>query len=410
MIPRVCLNLRKRNLKKQMKRIAVMHMLDTLEAGGAERVAVTLVNHLPRDRYSPYLCTTRREGPLAESVAADVGRLALNRRHTFDRSSMRRLIDFIRENEIQILHAHGSTLFIARIASLFATRPAVVWHAHYGRLAVEDRPARAHRLMSWGIGGVITVNHALADWAKRRLRVPADRVWYIANFVSIPAPVPGARDLPGAAGSRIVCSANIRAEKDHVTLIRAMARVVREYPAAHLLLMGRETDTQCVNTVRQEISRQGLEGRVHFLGQRRDVPAVLRACDIGVLSSASEGLPMSLLEYGAAGLPAVATRVGQCAEVLDQGRAGILVPPASPELLANALVQLLRSPERRTGLADAFQCRIRNVYSPDAVMGHLCQVYSMVLGQVDSQVTAAGYTSGENVSVPIAHARGSEVN
>ena len=99
----------------QMPRIGVMQMLDTLEAGGAEQVAITIANHLPRGRYDSYLCTTRREGPLAGSIAADVGRLRLARKHSLDPAALARLVRFVQDRQIKIVHAHGSTVFLAKI-------------------------------------------------------------------------------------------------------------------------------------------------------------------------------------------------------------------------------------------------------------------------------------------------------
>jgi glycosyltransferase involved in cell wall biosynthesis len=115
------------------------------------------------------------------------------------------------------------------------------------------------------------------------------------------------------------------------------------------------------------------------LGVRRDVYAILKACDIGVLSSACEGLPLALIEYGMAALPAVATNVGQCGEVLDEGRAGILVASASPEPLAEALLSLLKSPERRLALGKQLHRRVKERYSADAVMKQVCQIYEKIL-------------------------------
>jgi glycosyltransferase involved in cell wall biosynthesis len=125
--------------------------------------------------------------------------------------------------------------------------------------------------------------------------------------------------------------------------------------------------------------QQGLEGNVYLLGERQDVHAILNACDIGVLSSVSEGLPLALLEYGMAALAAVATHVGQCAEVLDEGRAGILVPSASPERLAHALLSLLKSPARSLALGKELQRRVQERYSAGAVMKQVCQIYEKVL-------------------------------
>jgi glycosyltransferase involved in cell wall biosynthesis len=110
-----------------------------------------------------------------------------------------------------------------------------------------------------------------------------------------------AANLPGSRGSRIICLANFRPEKDHFTLVRAMALVVNKVPEAQLLLAGKTNDESYKQAVQREIADRRLESNISVLGERHDVAEILKACDVGVLSSASEGLPMSLLEYGAAG-------------------------------------------------------------------------------------------------------------
>lgn len=362
-----------------MSRINVMHVTDTLDAGGAERVAVNLVNSLPREQYLMHLCTTRRDGPLADLVREDVGRLRLAREQRFDVGALRRLTAHIRRHQIRILHAHESSLFIAAVASLLPPHPVVIWHDHYGRYEMEERPVWLYRLATRGIGGVITVNQPLADWSRRRLHVPVDRVWFIQNFVREAGGDEEPPDLPGKVGGRVVCVANFRSQKDHLTLLRAMALVIQQMPAAHLLLVGDANEPAYFDSVREEIARQDLGRNTSLLGQRRDVTAILRACDIGVLSSASEGLPLALLEYGMAGLPTVATQVGQCAEVLDNGRAGMLVPPAAPDKLAEALISLLRSPERRSDFGKRFHHRVQEVYSSGPIIQQICRVYDTVI-------------------------------
>jgi glycosyltransferase involved in cell wall biosynthesis len=175
--------------------------------------------------------------------------------------------------------------------------------------------------------------------------------------------------------------AHWREQKDHVTLLRAFAIVSRRVPAAHLLLLGTAHDDAYGGRVRRELMALGLEQRVSVLGCREDVAAVLLGCDIGVLSSASEGLPLALLEYGWAGLPAVATRVGECQEVLDGGRAGRLVSPSSPEELAVALLRLLASADERCTLGAALAERVRQVYSPEGAVAAVCRLYeALVVG------------------------------
>ncbi len=364
-----------------MQRLAVLQLIDTLAAAGAERVAVNLANGLPQDRYASYLCTTRADGPLDGSVAAHVGRLRLKRSSRMDFSAVSRLVAFIRANNIRVLHAHSSSLFIARVAAAFEPHPAVIWHAHYGRY-VEDRRPVKYRLASRNIAGVITVNRALADWCSRRLHVAPESIWYVANPVySAPLLDHVALELPGVDGGRIVCVANFRPEKDHFTLIRAMAKVVRTAPGAHLLLAGQCVDDAYLKRVRREIPALGLQNHVTILGERHDIPAILRACDIGVLSSLSEGLPMSLLEYGTAGLATVATKVGQCVSVLDHGNAGILTPPGDAERLADGLLGLLSGPTRRRALGLRFQAFVNHKFNPDRIIGQVCQIYNTVTGE-----------------------------
>jgi glycosyltransferase involved in cell wall biosynthesis len=357
-----------------------MHLVDSLDVGGTERMAVNFVNSLPRERYVPYLCTTRRDGPLEESVGADVVRLRLERKHRFDVVAVRRLVEFNREHGVRLLHAHSSSLFVAVAASGFAPHPAVVWHDHYGRYAVEQRNAFLFRQLVRNASGVIAVSEPLAEWARNRLHVPTERVWYIPNFV-VPAPDSQPPILPGVRGARIVCVANLRPQKDHCTLLRAMALVVQRQPAAHLLLVGAANDAACLDFVKKEISQLELGANVSLLGERHDVAAILRVCDVGVLSSASEGLPLALIEYGMAGLPAVATEVGQCPEVLDQGRAGMLVAPGAARLLAEALLSLLESPDRRAALGLQLRTRVQGFYSSGTIIERACRVYETVLRQ-----------------------------
>ena len=362
-----------------MSRIGVMHVTDTLDAGGAERMAVNIVNLLRRDRYAAHLCTTRREGELASLVTKDVRRLALARKRRFDVAALQRMIAYIRENEIQILHAHGTSLFVAALASVFPPYPAVVWHDHYGRYKFDDRPAWLYRLAAKRISAVIAVNQQLAEWALQRLHLPRQRVRFIPNFVCQTEVALLLPDLPGQRGSRIACVANFRPQKDHLNLVRAMARVVSHEPGAHLLLMGGTGDQAYLKRVREEITKHDLDQHISVLGQRSDVPEILRACDIGVLSSASEGLPLALLEYGMARLPAVATNVGQCPEALNYGRAGLLVAPGDTSELAESLLALMRSPTKRIELADAFYRRVQDVYSPVAVLDQVDHIYHEIV-------------------------------
>jgi len=172
--------------------------------------------------------------------------------------------------------------------------------------------------------------------------------------------------------------ANLRAQKDHLTLLEAMERVLSEVSHAHLLLIGAAGEPAYVRKVQERMRRGTLESHVTWLGARNDVEAVLYRCDIGVLSSQSEGLPLALLEYGMAGLPVVATSVGQCEEVLQGGRAGILVSPSSPSRLADAIISLLKAPGMRTHYGKLLRQRVHEVYGMEENIHRISNFYDAV--------------------------------
>ena len=365
-----------------MENVKVMHLTDSLHAAGRQRVAVNLANLLLNHGYQSYLCTTRADGPLELLVHKNVQRLRLAKTHQLDLRALYSLVDFIREHQIQVLHAHGVSLFMACMASTFPPFPAVVWHDHYGRFGQEKRSVWLYRLGATRIRGVITVSEPLAEWSRSRLHVPTERVWYIPNFscVSASEGIRYSPALPGDPESRIVCVANLRPQKDHLTLLRGMRLVIQSKPRAHLLLVGDSKDPDQYDRIMKEIVQHRLEKHVSLLGERQDVQAILQACSVGVLSSASEGFPLTLLEYGMAGLPVVATKVGQCGEILNGGHAGLLVPPGSPDLLAEALLQCLLSSKRRSELGQRLRIRVQEHYSPNHVVSRICQIYETVLG------------------------------
>src|SRR5215470_165810 len=173
---------------KPASTVGVMHVVDTLDVGGTETVALNLSNRLPRDRYRPYLCTTRhfqRENTLLTELNRDVPQLHLDRKFRFDFDAVARLRNFIRKEDIQLLHLHSTSLFLGRIATLFAPPSVrIIWHDHYGRCELNDRPLGLYHLAAAGADGVIAVNQQLADWATRKLQLSPRRVWYVPNFVT----------------------------------------------------------------------------------------------------------------------------------------------------------------------------------------------------------------------------------
>lgn len=357
------------------RRPPVLQLVDTLDPGGAERTAALLARHLPRDDFRPHLATTRRSGPLAALLPADVVTLHLDRRWRLDPWAAGRLRTHVVRHEVALIHAHGTSVYAAALLAATVRGLRVVAHLHSGRLAT----APASRLLRWALGRadvVVTVSEELSEWVDRQ--AVARRVAYLPNFVEWTSAVP-APDVAAMPGPRLVCLANLRPEKDHPTLLEAFGRLVADGRAGTLLLAGAASDREYAERLHAAVRRLGLAGRVRFLGRRDDAAAVLAASDLAVLPSASEGFPLALLEYGVAGLPTVATAVGQTVEILGDGEAGVLVPAGDAGALAAALDGLLGQPlaARRRGerLAD----RVAGHYAVASGVGRFAALYRTVL-------------------------------
>jgi glycosyltransferase involved in cell wall biosynthesis len=140
----------------------------------------------------------------------------------------------------------------------------------------------------------------------------------------------------------------LKPQKAPLTFIEIAARVAADRPRTHFVLAG---DGELRPAVEARIRETGLEGRVHLLGWRRDVPRLLAAIDVMVLTSLWEGLPRVLPEAIAAGVPIVATGVDGTTDILRDGETGIVRPPGDCEGMARGVAAILRDPEIGRALA-----------------------------------------------------------
>jgi glycosyltransferase involved in cell wall biosynthesis len=347
----------------------VLQLIDSLQAGGAERMAVNYANALVPHIEKSYLCATRQEGPLLKVVNSQVGYLFLNRKKTIDRRAFLKLKRFIKNNEIGIIHAHGSSFFIAALQKMLSPRVVLVWHDHYGN-ELKGRRSFVLRLCSGIFDCIFSVNVDLKRWAETTLR--HKRVYYIKNFI-----VPQERNtayentFQGVVGKRIVCVANLRPVKNHGLLLDAFAKVLAEEPEATLHLFGSQFNDIYAQSILQIIKAD--VPKVYYHGTHPTITEILPYFDLGVLSSDSEGLPLALLEYGQAALPVVVTNVGQCKEVLSGH--GHSVEAGDGKGLAKAMGAYLKNPSQAEKSGRAFQRHILDNYGGDAILSRVLKIY-----------------------------------
>lgn len=355
----------------------VLQLIDSLEAGGAERVAVNIANSLAAKMERSYLCTTRKEGPLKASINNDVGYLFLNKQGVLDVQAIAKLSRFIKSEGIAIIHAHSTSFFLATLVKLRCPNVKIIWHDHYGSSEfLKDRPKNILTFCSRYFSHCIAVNSTLKEWATNQFKkVPAS---VLPNFAVQQCLKPQTQ-LHGIPGKRILHLANLRPQKDHITLLNAFKLMVAACPEWSLHLVGKDFEDDYAKKVKRTIIELGLSSCVFIYGSRTDSDAIIKQSDIGVLSSESEGLPLALLEYGLHALPVVTTNVGDCERVIQNEITGLLVPSKSEIALSEALVTLVQNESLRLQYANNLHSHINTHFSEDAVISQLVSIYNRSL-------------------------------
>lgn len=351
----------------------VLQLIDSLEAGGAERVAVNFSNGLLKYNERSFLCTTRNEGLLKAGLNTKVEYLHLNRTKTIDFKALLALKKFIKKNSISIIHAHSTSIFTAVFVKLLGAKVKLVWHDHYGRSEfLNERPSKGLKFCSLFINQVFSVNDKLVKWSKSTLNIKKSE--YLPNFVAY-SKQEQITKLKGENGFRVVCLANLRPQKDHINLIKAFHLFHKDNQNYTLHLVGKDFNDDYSNEVKTLISDLQLNDVITIYGSCNDTFQILKQASIGVLASKSEGLPLSLLEYGLVSLPVVATNVGDCDKVISHQENGLLIEPNDYKELAKSLQNLSSNSILATRFGNTLNETINTHFSEKVILDHVVSVY-----------------------------------
>lgn len=356
----------------------VMQLIDSLELGGAERMAVSYANMLSQEIEASYLCSTREEGPLKESVFPEVHYCFLNRQKTLDLRAVKKAVAIIKEGNIDIIHAHGTSYFFAYLIQLKHVNVKVIWHNHHG--ASKDYGFLKKGLLqrsTKNFQAIITVNNELKKWVEKTFKFPPSLCHYIPNFVDFSStPIQSEITMAGAPSERIICLANLKKPKEHFFLCKAFLGVHKKHPQATLHFVGKDFQDAYSDKIKAYREEHKLQEAIFIHGQQQFARQFLEACAIGVLASSSEGLPMALLEYGSAGLAVITTNVGECKAVV-QGH-GLIVSSGNLNEMQAAIEKLLVAQKERVRLAHSYRSHIERHYSQRVIRNQVLGLYSKV--------------------------------
>lgn len=364
----------------------VLHYLDTENYAGTEAHVLTLLRSLDRDLYSPaLLCrpsTVLHERAQAAGIPCYPG------------GNLADMVRLLRQERFALIHAHdgNSKLHAVLAARLARTGTHVVATQHFVQPAYTQRggwKGRVAKSIHHAVNGLvaahIAVSRAVLEAALERREVRETRVTVIPNGIIIPdavspATISAKRTELGIPASVPVIAtvARLSPEKGIASLLQAVAELRRSSPKFHLLIIG-EGDLH--SRLETEAATLDLQEHIHFLGFRPDVLDWVASSDIFVLPSLAEPFGIALVEAMALSKPTVAVCIGGPLEIVENGVTGLLVPPADPHSLAQAIQRLLEHPEQARTMGQAGQRRAAEHFSAAAMARRTEAVYQNCLSQ-----------------------------
>jgi glycosyltransferase involved in cell wall biosynthesis len=339
------------------RRLRVLTLVDGPPTqGGGERFAAEVAKHLDQERFAVTLCISRwpRPGLGAEAESAvqevedcGVRVLGLGRTSALALWDWQPLYALLRREETDVIHSHkfGSNAWASLIGAL-ARVPVLVAHEHsWSYEGDRVRQLVDRQLIGRRADAVIAVSSRDRSNMIEVEGIPAEKIHLMPCGIPSGDGSPPAelRQELGIAPDAPLIGAvgGLRPEKAFGLLVTAAKRLRDERGDVHVVIAGDGPERQSLEAM---IAAGELEGTVHLLGYRDDVPAVVSALDVAVCCSEREGSPLSVLEFMRAARPIVATDVGGIPDLIRDGEEGLLVPSRDPAALAAAIAKLLGDP------------------------------------------------------------------
>jgi glycosyltransferase involved in cell wall biosynthesis len=349
--------------------LRVAHVALQLETGGLERLLVEFARCADRSAVVPTVLSMGQRGALADEIESHgCPVIALGLEPGLRPSALFRIAKLLRERGIDVVHTHNTKpLLYAGPAARLAGVRAVIHTRHGQRHGATRRQNALFRLAACCADRMVCVSEDSQHCCLSEGIDPA-RVRVIPNGIDI-------ERFSGAGcrtGSPALYVGRLTPEKDVATLVRATALVVRSAPLFRLRIVG---DGPCKEELLQLTSELGLAEHVEFLGRRSDVHAIMAEASLFVLSSRTEGVPLTVLEAMASGLPVVATDVGGTSEAVKDGVTGTLVPACAEAPLATAILAHRNDPHRARSMGEAGRDLVRRRFDVRSMVAQYEAIY-----------------------------------
>lgn len=355
----------------------IIQLIDSLEPGGAERMAVHYANALTKYITFSGLVVTRKEGTLCSQIDTKVSYLYLKKKKAIDFKALFALRNYVLQHDVTVVHAHSSSFFLAFLLKLTLPSLKLIWHDHYGTRVNESIWNNLILIFcSKFFSCVFVVNPHLEIWGNKNLLTK--KIYFIPNFATFENDILKKTFLKGQDKKRIVCLANLKEPKNHLIILKVFAKMRLNELGWTMHLIGKDYQDSYSIILKNFIHKSKLEQFIFIYDSKNDIKHILSQATIGVLASTAEGFPVTLLEYGLAQLPVISTNVGYCPLIIKDNFSGLLFNPLDTSELQIQLQKMISVQSLRISFALHLQELVLVNYSKEKVVNILMNHYKTV--------------------------------
>lgn len=328
----------------------ILYIIWSLDLGGAEQVVVDLAGRLRGGQFEPVVCCLNQKGRHSLRLEEQgIKVIALNKKPKVDFSVIGKLLKIIKEEKIDLIHTHLFSAHLwGRIAAVIARVPVISTEHGIDRWRTKFH-ILLDRILTRANKKVIFVSKKVRDFYAEQVYPLNGKAEVVYNGIDAsqfkrPLDIRAIRLSLGFDPAKKIIGTvgRLVADKAHRDFVKAISLIVHKRKDVLGVIVG---EGELRPVLERMIRDLGLKDHVALLGYRSDTSELYRAMDVFVLSSASEGFPLTVLEAIHSGVPVVATDVGGIRECIESGKEGWLVPPSEPQALADAILKVLEDQE-----------------------------------------------------------------
>ena len=360
-----------------------MHVIESLEFGGAEKVVVHLANRLSEDN-TVSICLTKRKGELLEELNNNINVYCLHSPEGNNFSLPQQIRDLINNHKVDILHSHDWGVYLESVLAVKKSKNTAMVHTVHGPYMSYPQGIKSsikiwlrhllEKKLSKHVCKIVSVSNSIKDYISQDIGIKLNKLQTIHNGINDISDNNLAKNNNDIV--RFVTTGRLAKIKNHALMIMAIKKVIDKNPNIKLTIIGDGPEREAIE---KAIADLQLENYIELLGFRTDVKELLKQHDVFLMSSEYEGISIALLEAMSLSMPAIATRVGGIPETIMHNKTGLLVSSGDVEGYTNAILQIIEKPERIEGMGKQARELFLKEYHEDVVLEQYRSLYKQCL-------------------------------